>query len=310
MNISTNKTWSFILTPVIKICEFMGNHYPVALVQLRYWGKFKRLPDLKPPQDLNEKILWMKLFSDTTKWTELADKYKVREYVEKLGLGKYLVKLYGHWTNVENIDFDSLPNSLIFKINNGDGKGTNLIVRDLKNEDKKKLRKILTGWLKRKNIGALSAEPQYKNMKPCIIAEELLPVPTGGTSLTDYKIWCIHGEAKYIWTCSDRDEDGGGAEVMTYDLDWNAHPEFSVFTSEYRRGKLLPRPKNLKEMLDVAQKLSQGFPQLRVDLYNIDGKIYFGELTFTSQGGMMEFYTPEFLLELGQQVKLPPRKTN
>ena len=310
MNISTNRTWAFILAPMIKICEYLGVHHPVLLVKLRYWGKFKRWPNLKNPQDLNEKILWMKLFSDTTKWTELADKYKVREYLENLGLGKYLVKLYGHWTNVNDIDFDVLPNSLIFKVNNGDGKGTNLIVQDLKNEDKNKLRKVLTGWLKRKNIGALSAEPQYKNMRPCIIAEELLPLPCGGTSLIDYKIWCVHGKVKYVWTCSDRDEDGGGAEVMTYDLDWNAHPEFSVFTSEYRRGELLPRPKNLEEMFDVAQKLSNGFPQLRVDLYNIDGKIYFGELTFTSQGGMMEFYTPEFLFKLGKQVKLPPRKTN
>lgn len=308
MNISTNKTLSVILAPVIKFCEYLGNHRPVLLVKIRYFAKFKKMPNLKNPQDLNEKILWLKLFSDTTKWTELADKYKVRKYVESLGLGKYLVKLYGHWTNVEDINFNDLPNSLIFKVNNGDGKGTNYIVRDLKKEDKKDLCILFEKWLNRKNIGALSAEPQYKNMIPCIIAEELLPIPSGYSSLVDYKIWCINGEAKYIWTCCDRDEDGGGADVMTHDLDWNPHPEFSVFTSEYRKGRILPKPDNLDEMLDLAEKLSNGFPQLRVDLYNINGKIYFGELTFTSQGGMMDFYTKDFLTELGKDIKLPNSK--
>ncbi len=308
MNISTNKTLSVILAPVIKFCEYLGNHHPVLLVKIRYFAKFKKMPNLKNPQDLNEKILWLKLFSDTTKWTELADKYKVREYVEGLGLGKYLVKLYGHWTDVKDINFNELPNSLIFKVNNGDGKGTNYIVRDLKKEDKRDLCILFEKWLNRKNIGALSAEPQYKNMIPCIIAEELLPIPNGYSSLVDYKIWCINGEAKYIWTCCDRDEDGGGADVMTYDLDWNPHPEFSVFTSEYRKGRILPKPDNLDEMLDLAEKLSNGFPQLRVDLYNINGKIYFGELTFTSQGGMMDFYTKDFLTELGKDIKLPNRK--
>lgn len=308
MNISTNRTLSFLLFPLIKFCEYLGENHPVLLVKLRYFAKFKRLPNLRNPRDLNEKILWMKLFSDTTKWTELADKYRVRNYVERLGLGKYLVKLYGHWTNVDDIDFDALPDALIFKANNGDGKGTNLIVRNLKQENKMLLRKVMNGWLKRKNIGALSAEPQYKNMQPCIVAEELLSVPEGHVSLIDYKIWCINGEVKYVWTCSDRDKDGGGADVMTYDLDWVAHPEFSVFTSEYRKGKLLPKPDNFEEMLEVVRKLSTGFPVLRVDLYNINGRIYFGELTFTSQGGMMDFYTSEFLFRMGNEVKLPSKK--
>ena len=121
MNISTNKTLSVILAPVIKFCEYLGNHHPVLLVKIRYFAKFKKMPNLKNPQDLNEKILWLKLFSDTTKWTELADKYKVREYVEGLGLGKYLVKLYGYWTDVKDINFNELPNSLIFKVNNEKG---------------------------------------------------------------------------------------------------------------------------------------------------------------------------------------------
>lgn len=282
----------------------MGRHTPTTLVKIRYFAKFKRFPNLKNPKDLNEKILWLKLYSDISRWVELADKYRVREYVEKLGLGNTLVKLYGKWDDENCIDFSKLPENLIFKVNNGDGKGTNRVVKNLSMADKQALKRLFHKWLNRKAIGDLSAEPQYKPMVPCIIAEELLPIPKGAKTLIDYKIWCLNGEPKYIWICSDRDDDGGGANVMTYDLDWNPHTEFSVFNSEYRHGEILPKPKNLEHMLEIASKLSQGFPILRVDLYNIDGKIYFGELTFTSQGGMMDFYTQEFLTMLGEQVDI------
>lgn len=295
---------SVICWPLIKMCEWMGRNTPETLVKIRFYAKFKRWPRLGNPVDLNEKILWLKLYSDTSRWTELADKYSVRKYIEDLGLEEYLVKLYGKWNTAEDIDFKILPNSVIFKVNNGDGKGTNLIVPDLSKANKTELRKIFSNWLTRKHIGELAAEPHYKNMRPCIIAEEVLKLPPGAHSLVDYKIWCIHGEPMFIWTCSDRDDDGGGADVMTYDLEWNAHPEYSVFTSEYRHGKLLPKPKGLNQMLDVARTLSKEFPILRVDLYNIDGKIYFGELTFTSQGGMMDFYSQEFLHLLGEKIDI------
>lgn len=141
-------------------------------------------------------------------------------------------------------------------------------------------------------------------MKPCVIAEEVLPCDPGTTTLTDYKIWCFNGKAYYVWICNDRSKGGNSAHVMTYDLDWNAHPEFSVFNSDYLRGEIMPKPENLDEMIRIAEKLSQGFPELRVDLYNVNGKVYFGELTFTSQGGFMDFYTPEFNLELGSKFDI------
>lgn len=304
MNISTNKTMSAICWPLIKICQWMGHNTPSTLVKLRYFARFKRFPNLKNPQDLNEKILWLKLYSDTSSWTELADKYRVRNHLEKMGLGNYLVKLYAKWDKAEDIDFDALPNSLIFKANNGDGKGTNLIVQDLRNADKKKLRDIFNNWLNNRNVGLLGAEPQYQKMEPCIIAEELLPIPMGETSLIDYKIWCINGEPQYIRTYCNRSKDGGEAESMTYDTEWNACPKFNKITSHYHAADLLHKPKNLDEMLELARKLSKGFPILRVDLYNIEGKIYFGELTFTSNGGMMNSVTPEFLIKLGEMADL------
>ena len=301
-----SKSGRFFFAPLIKACEFMGKHFPVTLIKWRYRYVFKKPIDLNNPKDLNEKILWAKLFSDTSKWTELADKYKVRDYVEGIGLGKYLVKLYAVWFDAKDVNFDVLPETFIIKANNGDGKGTNKIIRksELTEEKKAELVKMIDKWLHRKNIGALHAAPQYKGMKPCVIAEEVLPCDPETTTLTDYKIWCFNGKAYYVWMCNDRSAGGNSAHVMTYDLDWNAHPEFSVFNSDYLRGEIMPKPQNFEEMIQVAEKLSQGFPELRVDLYNVQGKIYFGELTFTSQGGFMDFYTPDFNLELGSKFDI------
>lgn len=301
-----SKSGRFFFGPLIKLCEFMGNHFPATLLKIRYRYVFKKPLDLKNPKDLNEKILWAKLYSDTTKWTQLADKYEVRKYVESIGLGDTLVKLYAVWYSVDEVNFDMLPESFIIKANNGDGKGTNKIIRksELTDEKKSEILKMIDVWLKRKNIGALHAEPHYKGMMPCVIAEEVLPCDPGTTTLTDYKIWCFNGKAYYVWICNDRSKGGNSAHVMTYDLDWNAHPEFSVFNSDYLQGEIMPKPDNLEEMIKVAEKLSQGFPELRVDLYNVKGKVYFGELTFTSQGGFMDFYTPEFNLELGSKFSI------
>ena len=147
-------------------------------------------------------------------------------------------------------------------------------------------------------------QPHYKNMKPCVIAEEVLPFDKGATSLIDYKMWCFNSKCQYIYVCNERSANGNSAHVMTYDMDWNAHPEFSVFNSDYLRGDIIPKPKNFDKMVEIAEKLSKGFPELRVDLYNIDGKIYFGELTFTSQGGFMDYFTPEFNKMLGDKFSI------
>ena len=301
-----SKTGRLLFWPLIKAFEYMGNHFPVALVKCRYRFVFKKPIDLKNPGDLNEKIIWAKLFSDTSKWTELADKYKVREYVEGLGLGKYLVKLYAVWYDAKDVSFDMLPEEFIIKANNGDGKGTNLIIKKSELTDRKKAQviKIIDEWLHRKNIGALHAEPQYKSMRPCVIAEEVLPPDEGASSLIDYKIWCFYGKAFYVRVYSDRNDSGSSANVMTYDMDWNAHPEFSIENSDYKLGGIIPRPDNFEEMIWVAEGLSKGFPELRVDLYNVHGKIYFGELTFTSQGGFMDNITPEFNRLMGGIVNI------
>lgn len=292
-----SKSGRFFFAPLIKFCEWLGNHHPVVLVQLRYFAVYKRFANLRNPKDLNEKILYIKLFTDTSLWPDLVDKYKVRNYIQSLGLEDILVDLYGVWYSSDDFikSFPDLPNSFILKANNGDGKGTNLVIKDKNKWKVENLAATINEWLSRKNIGALVAEPQYKAIKPCVIAEQLLSSESKHHSLTDYKIWCFDGKPFFVWVCNNRNKKGNSAHVLTYDTDWKAHPEYSVYTSDYKQGKPTHRPKNLDYMLTIAEKLSAGFPELRVDLYNIDGKVYFGELTFTSQGGINSFYTQTFL---------------
>lgn len=287
--------------------EIICSKFPVSTVKLRYFLRFRRFPDLKNPKDLNEKILYLKLFTDTTLWTKLADKYRVRDYVRSCGLESILIPFYGAWERVEDIPFEELPQRFILKANNGDGKGTNIKIdkAKMKTEDWQLLRKRLQGWLDTKHIGALSSEPQYRDIKPMILAEQLLLCGEGETSLVDYKLWCFNGKPYSFLICSNRQADGVEVEVGCYDLEWNIHPENMQSAGHVTVGRHpLPRPQCLDEMIRIAKILSKPFPQVRVDFYEVDGKVYFGELTFTSLGGMMNYYTPEYLLEMGRQVKL------
>ena len=277
---------------------------PKLTARLRFRKIFHRRLHLKNPQDLNEKILHLSLLSDTSEWTRLADKYLVRKYVKDRGLESILVKLYGKWNSVEDINWDKLPHSFVMKTNNGCG--TVLIVQDKSKLDTSATKKELDSWL-HKDIWGETAEFHYKKIKPCIIAEELLVLSDEdreiSESIIDYKIWCFNGRPYSFLVCSNRTEDA--VELSSYDLNWSYHPEHSVFGKEHlRRKKGIPRPKLLEEMKNVASKLSEGFPEVRVDLYYVNNKIYFGEMTFTSLGGTMNYYTSEYLLEMGQQIDL------
>lgn len=297
-----SKSGRIVFYPLIKFCEWMGENHPVTLVKIRYFATFHKLPDLKNPKTFNEKLLYRKLYTDTSLWTKLADKYLVRDYIEEVGLDKYLIPLIGVWSDVEEIDFNSLPNSFIFKANNGVGKSEHLMVKDKSKLDIVETKKFLDELLKRKHVGVLSGEPQYKDIPPRIIAEELLPSVEGEKSPVDYKIFCFNGKAEFIRTYSNRDKDG--ADVASYDISWNPMPEVDKGEARYHAGKSLPKPKNLEEMVRVADTLARPFPFVRVDLYNIDGKIYFGELTFTPLGGMMSSMTPEMLNKMGDMIDL------
>jgi len=276
---------------------------PKRLASKLYRRAHHRELDWEHPQDVDEKINWLKFNSDTSQWITLADKYRVRQYVEECGLSDMLVKLYGKWDKADDIDWESLPQQFVMKTNNGSGDV--LICRD-------KSRLDVAHWTKRFRhllaikFGNDNAEPHYNKICPCIVAEELLDnrqQAVKSSSLVDYKIWSFDGSPAYIWVCWNRTPHS--CEVKTYDLDWNEHPEFSIDTNHYRLSSVsIPRPKSLDKMLNAASRLSKGFPVVRVDLYEVDGKPYFGEMTFTPASGYNFFYTQEFLNILGAKVKI------
>lgn len=295
MEISTNPNpiIRFLFIPIIGITKFIGRNWPELLMKIRYFARFKSRLNLENPVTLNEKILYMSLRTDTTLWTKLADKYNVREYIKDCGLAQILVPLYGYWKEAANIDFELLPDGFVLKTTQGSG--DIIIIPDKNFIDKLDVIKQMDIAVKTK-YGELEGGKHYMRIEPAIIAEGLISndeeSQKHSSSIIDYKIWCFNGKAHCIWVCCNRDKNG--TDVMTYDLDWNAHPEYSVFYNHYRMGKIIPKPKNFNEMIATAEKLSKPFPVVRVDLYNIGGKIYFGEMTFTSLGGLMDFYTDEF----------------
>lgn len=252
------------------------------------------------PQDLIEKTYWLQFNTDTSLWSRCADKYAVRSYVEECGLSNMLVKLYGKWDNAEDVDFSQLPSKFVLKSNNASG--TVLVVKDKSQLDIKKTRKTMREWLKYE-FGYNSADLFYTKIKPCIIAEEYLEDDSCiSSSLIDYKIWCINGEPESIWVAYDR-KPGHPVKMALFDLDWKPLNQHLVSLPHYAfdANDKIESPASLTEMLEACRKLSKPFKEVRVDLYDIKGKAYFGELTFSAGYG---FYTDEYYNYLGSKIDL------
>lgn len=264
----------------------------------RHLGK---ITDFSNPRDLNEKIQWLMFYSDTSQWPLLADKYRVREYVrERIG-GEYLVPLLGKWDKAADIDFDSLPDQFVIKPNNGSYDA--VIVLDKSNSDVEKIRAKMEASLKHP-VGYETGEIHYLSIPPCIVAEKLLECGTSG-GLIDYKVWCFDGKPYCFFVCANRDNVHHTVDYNYYDLEWNRYKE--NISEPYRNDFDCPRPDNLDKMIELAAKLAYGLPQARVDFYNINGHIYFGEMTLTSNFGMMPYYTQKVLDDMGRLLVLPNR---
>lgn len=277
---------------------------PIRVAKLKFWYKLHRWPDFEHPKDVNEKINWMKFYGDTSLWPILADKYAVREYVEDRVGKDVLIPLIGKWDSVDEIDWETLPKKFVMKCNNGSGDV--VVCKDKSKLDieatKNHFRKCLN-----EKLSVLSGEPHYAKIKPCIIAEELLDAstqPCNSTSLIDYKIWVFDGKPLFTWCTWNREMYH--ANVALYDMDWNFHPEWSVWTSHYiKPDQHVPKPSCFDQLMDAAGKLGKGQPVARVDMYVVNNKVYFGEITMTSQGGYQDFYTQEFLDKMGDLTVLP-----
>ena len=260
--------------------------------------------DLAHPRTYNEKIQWMKAYHSTPEYGRLADKYLVRNFVaDRIG-EKYLSKLYGVWDSADEIDFSSLPQSFVLKATHGCQ--WNVIVPDKTKLDERVTRRRLARWLKLDYAFISDYELHYRFCEPRIIAEEYLTNGSlsdgSGDDLWDYKFWCFGGRCHFVQFLSNR---ATGLEMAFFNREW----EKTSFVYSYPRNEReIAKPENLDEMIEVAETLAVGFPHVRVDLYRMsDGRIVFGEMTFTSMGGYCDWDPPETDEALGGLFELPKR---
>lgn len=282
--------------------RFCVDHFPRIIIDRIWRREYGYTVDWKNPRDLNEKIQWLTCYGDTRLWPVLADKYRVRDYVAKKGYTHLLTQLYGVWTNAKDIDFDSLPERFVLKCNHDCGSA--IIVDKSKGFDREAIICELNNKL-RKKFGYDHCEPHYNRIPARVVAEEYLESKsdTFSKSLVDYKVWCFNGKACSIFVCYNRQRDS--VFINLYDLNWHAHPEYMVYSQHFRQAEdIVRKPDSFDAMIRAAEDLSVGLPEARVDFYDIDGKLYFGEITLSSSRGRMEYFTKEYLKELGGKVVL------
>lgn len=253
----------------------------------------KKIPNLKKPKTFPEKIQWIKFNGNLNKYKDLVDKYSVREYIKnKIGI-EYLNEIYGIYDNAEQIDFEILPNKFVIKLNNGSG--YNFICKDKKSLDKKDLINKLNKWIKI-DFYKEHKEVQYKGIESKLLIEKYMEDETG--ELRDYKVFCFDGKPKFIQVDTSRFTNH--FQDM-YDIQWNKiNLTFGYKSSNY----IVEKPDKLKEMLYLSEKLSKDIPFVRVDFYYVNNKIYFGELTFTPQNGLISFEPKEKDLEIANMINL------
>ena len=276
---------------ILKIFNFIPDK---IMIKIQYFIKNGTKVNLKNPKRFTEKIQLYKLMYRNNEMTKCVDKYEVREFVRKKGLEYILNELYGVWDNADNIDFDKLPNSFILKTTNGSQ--TNIICKDKNKLNIEETRKKLNGWLREKRE-KLGREWAYYNVKPRIICEKLLSYNIG-EELPDYKFLCFDGEPYCLYFINGR-KQGEKVNLGIFDLNFKQLPYFRADENELKTKQ--DKPKNFEEMIEIARKLSSGFPHVRVDMYNINGKIIFGEMTFYDGSGYQRYQPDEFDYILGNQ---------
>lgn len=281
--------------------NYLRKHNPPKLMKMTYKNNMGIKLNLDNPKNLDEKVNYMSFYTDTTLWSEMADKVTVREYVIKCGFSEILNDLYGVYDSPEEIDFKELPDKFILKTNHASA--TNFFVRDKKKVNYEEIIEKYNSWLKM-DYGVKTATPHYSRIKPQIIAEKyLLEDNNYNVALTDFKIYCFHGKPKYIFVFSDRITNTHEYSKMIYDTDWKPHPE--LINKGLKLAEVKSKPKSFKKMMEIASVLSKPFPFVRVDLYEIEGKPVFSELTFTP--GHNSAANPEFLNHMGDLIKLPKK---
>lgn len=277
---------------------------PTLNSKLMYKRVFGKSLNLKTPKNFNEKLMWLKLniYNNNPLVTQCADKYRVRQYINKCGYGELLNELIGCWNSVEQIEWDKLPCKFAIKCNHG--AGYNLIVDNKKNLDIEAAKEKLQNWML-DDYWKSNAEVNYKNIPKKIICEEYISNPNGFFPV-DYKVYCFNGEPTFIGNFIERDKETLKVKRGYFNFDWE--PQDLLIDKYKCDPNKFQKPKNLKKMYHIAKDLCKPFPFVRIDFYECEDKLIFGEFTFTPTACLATYFTDEALQRLGDLLILPQSK--
>lgn len=265
-------------------------------IQLNYFAHFGRFANLKEPVTYNEKLNWLKLHDHNPLYTKLVDKYEVKKYVSDVLGPQYVIPTLGVWDSFDEIRFEDMPNKFVLKCTH-DSEGL-IIVKEKElldvNFARSKLNKALN-----QNFYYIGREWPYKDVKPRIIAEKYMEDDVDG-ELRDYKFFCFDGEPKALFIATERGVND--VKFDYYDLDFN---HLNIKQKYKNSSKYIRKPSNFNTMMEFSRILSNEMPHVRVDFYEVNGKLYFGEMTFYHFSGFMPFEPKEWDVIFGQWLQLP-----
>lgn len=259
--------------------------------------------NLNNPKTYNEKLQWLKLHDKNPLYSKLVDKHEVKDYVSKMVGSKYVIPELGVWDKPEQINWEALPEMFVLKTTHGGGNTGVVVCKDKSKLDKKLTIKRLSESMKQ-DLYKDSREWPYKNVPKRIIAEEYVE-DAATKELRDYKFFCFDGQVNFLFVGSERQKPGEDVKFDFFDKDYN----HLILRQGHPNSKQLPeKPSCFEEMKDVAAKLSKGIPHVRVDLYEANGNVFFGEMTFYHFGGIVPFEPSKWDEEFGTMIILPHNK--
>lgn len=297
-----NKILRCLKNPYILLSKMIENKgrfiSDKTYLSIFYRASFGEFFDWTNPQTYNQKLQWLKLNDRNPLNKKLVDKYEVRQHVSSKIGEEYLIPLLGVWDDFEKINFDELPDQFVLKCTHDSG-GV-IICKDKSNFNLEFARKKFNKLMKKDYYWSRREWP-YKDLKPRIIAEKLM-LDDSNEDLKDYKIFTFHGEPKLLFVASDRNKEDLAVKFDYFDTNFE-RLEFRQAAHDNSDYKI-ETPPNFKEMLNIAKILSEQLPHLRIDLYNIKGKIYFGEYTFYHHSGLVPFEPEKYDRILGDMIKI------
>lgn len=293
-------TYIFYRTRVLRERIALASYGDLDYIKATYKKRFGRAIDLRHPQTYTEKLQWLKLFYRNADMPVCSDKFVVRDYLTQRGYGHLLNELIGVYENADEIDFAALPQKFVAKATHGSS--WNLICTDKRTLNWPAWKRIMNSWL-RLNLYVFGREWNYKDQHPRIVIERFIEQDP----LIDYKFMCFNGKPKYIQINNDRD---GKHYVDFYDLAWNKQQV--TYESYQVSNHVLDKPPRLADMIQLAKELSEPFPFARVDFYNLDSRIIFGEITFFPGGGLWPLVPVDgnHDITFGEHIQLPAPNHN